>query len=418
MSRFLSLCYQRSASGRLARLQEWMKSERRLSQLEAHEMEQTLEILLASCVGKTEGVGRSTTETDSALTVLKSLTKLKEAETKNAERETLTARAQTCLALIPYTNPKHIQERYSQRFNTEKHTESSSSPQDERKKTDSKERYQMLLEATQKKDMFATFHLGVCYDIGLYVEEDKDKALQLYKKASDMGLPKAMVNLGVFLERQTPKQDHRKVLELFQRAADLGDDDAVTNTGICFARGYGTEQNTRKAIELFHRACDFGSFHATTRLGLCYLKGDGFHRDVTKGLKMIEKGAEMGDGLALFHLGACYFRGEGRTQDQQKGLVLLQKASDQGVPEALLFLGACYKQGHFFPRDEAKANRLYQQIGQDTTTGFWYLSMTGRTATRNRSDYFDFLLSKLLENEQGFTFCAWHPYRQLIHHSF
>lgn len=350
MSRFSSLCHQQNESGRLMRSQERIKEETRCSQLEGNEVDQTLEITLALCVGKAEGIGCSTTDAPSALASLKTMTEFQDAYSHHEETKAIIARAQTCLALVPHETDKHNPER-------DLLTRPSLSPQVENSKVVSKQRYQLLLGATEKGDMFAMFHLAICFDIGDGVKEDKDKALQLYKRASEMGHPKAMVNLGVFLERQGPGQDHKTALELFQRAADLGDDDAVTNLGICFAQGYGTEQNNRKAIELFWRARDMGNIHATTRLGLCYFKGDSLIRDIGRGLKLIEEGAEMGDGMALFCLGACYFRGEGTVQDQQKGLLLLQKASDQGVPGALLFLGTCYKQGHLFVSDETKSKR-------------------------------------------------------------
>ena len=408
MSRCLSLCHQHCASGRLVKTQEWLKEETRRSNPEKHEADLIRELQLASCVRKAEGLGCPLSDVDSALAALNNLTELKEV-VKEKETDAIIARAQTCLALMTIHSFQHSSERSTRGTETEQHQSS----QNERKTNSSEQRYQLLREASEMKDMFATFHLAVCFDVGCGVKKDKNTALQLYHQASAMGHPKAMVNLGVFLEGQGPKRDQKTAFELFQRAADLGDDDAVTNLGICFARGFGTDKNTRKAIELFRQAQDMGNYHAITRLGLRYLKGDGFHKDVARGLEMIGKGAEKGDGMALFHLGACYFRGDDVVQDQQKGLMLLQKASEQGTPEALLFLGTCLKQGHFFACDQTKADTLFQQIEENAITRFGLYSITGRATSKTRTGFFEYLLSKLVENEEEYTFCIWRP----THHS-
>ena len=79
----------------------------------------------------------------------------------------------------------------------------------------------------------AMFNLGVRYDEGNGVSQDKQKSIELYQKAADMGFTNAMVNLGVCYEKgDGVSQDKKKAIELLQRASDMGNTDAITQLNL------------------------------------------------------------------------------------------------------------------------------------------------------------------------------------------
>jgi len=55
------------------------------------------------------------------------------------------------------------------------------------------------------------------------------------------------------------EQNYLKAIELFRRAADLGEPNATFNLGMCYLRGLGVREPDRnKAFALFQRAKELG----------------------------------------------------------------------------------------------------------------------------------------------------------------
>ena len=85
----------------------------------------------------------------------------------------------------------------------------------------------------------AMFNLGVRYDEGNGVSQDKQKSIELYQKAADMGFTNAMVNLGVCYEKgDGVSQDKKKAVALYQKAAEMGHTNAMFNLALCHSKGY------------------------------------------------------------------------------------------------------------------------------------------------------------------------------------
>lgn len=80
----------------------------------------------------------------------------------------------------------------------------------------------------------ATFNLGICYELGLGVEQNLKMALDCYIAASSLGHPKAIYNVGVFHAHGLgglPK--NRKLAKQFLvTAAKLGQEDARKALGM------------------------------------------------------------------------------------------------------------------------------------------------------------------------------------------
>jgi len=60
-----------------------------------------------------------------------------------------------------------------------------------------KRHFDNILKASEKENPLALYSLGVYFDTGEYVEEDKEKAFVLFKSAADLGMPQAKHIYGV-----------------------------------------------------------------------------------------------------------------------------------------------------------------------------------------------------------------------------
>ena len=76
---------------------------------------------------------------------------------------------------------------------------------------------------TVPKDATASHLLGNCYLIGLGVKEDKECAMQFYKRASDLGDQEARVKLALcYVNGIGVKKDAQKGVQMLQECADNG----------------------------------------------------------------------------------------------------------------------------------------------------------------------------------------------------
>jgi uncharacterized protein len=119
--------------------------------------------------------------------------------------------------------------------------------------------------------------VGICYEEGLGVNIDEDKAILHYTKALDLGLRSAGCQLALLFER---KGDGDSAIQFATRAAGLGDAHAANFLGNWFEAGELVEHNERKATDWYEQASRLGSFFATNRLRTAYELGElGLRRD-------------------------------------------------------------------------------------------------------------------------------------------
>ena len=137
-------------------------------------------------------------------------------------------------------------------------------------------------------DAGALFNLGVKYQTGDGVAQDKAKAARLYRKAADLGNTAAMNSLGVLYERGDGiAQDHAEAARLYRKAADLGDALGMSNLATRYELGHGVAQDKAEAARLYRKAADLGIAHGMFHLGRLYDSGQGVERDRVKAAELI-----------------------------------------------------------------------------------------------------------------------------------
>ena len=84
----------------------------------------------------------------------------------------------------------------------------------------------------------------------------------------------AMATLGKrYFNGDGVEQDKKKAVELYKRAAELGNVRAMCNLGECYERGEGVPKNMSEAFRLYRQAADLGNAFAMSNLGVCYDRG-------------------------------------------------------------------------------------------------------------------------------------------------
>lgn len=225
--------------------------------------------------------------------------------------------------------------------------------------------FQMLRRTGELGDTHSVLNLGICFQNGDGVRQDKAKAIRFYKLASNMGNSDAMNNLGICYKRgDGVAQNKRKALQWYQKAANLFNADAMVNLAWLYYEGDGIPQDLTKAVQLYQQAADLGHKTATYNLACCYRQGDGVAQDMTKAAQWFKRGSDLGDYDALCGLANCYKNGDGVPQDVTKAIRMFHYASGFGNRLANYHLALCYQDGDGVPQNLAVANELFRRVKQ------------------------------------------------------
>ena len=211
----------------------------------------------------------------------------------------------------------------------------------------------------EQNDPFAQTALAACYKIGIGVEKDLNKAIELYMKASEQEYAPAQVFLGEYYQSGTfIEKDEDQATELFTKASEQGYAKGQNSLGYCYLKGIGIEKDLTRAVELFTLASEQGYAPAQSNLGFCYENGLGVEEEENKAFELFLKASEQGNAIAQDRLGVCFQDGFGVKRDEKKAFELFLMASEQGIIEAQHNLGLCYLDGTGIKRDIKKGLEL------------------------------------------------------------
>lgn len=132
-------------------------------------------------------------------------------------------------------------------------------------KKDYSQAVRLFRKAARKKDEFAFFNLGLCYDYGKGVRQSDAQACKYYAKAAEGGDVAAMCNLGATLANCEGSQKDAVIWT--RRAALRGDYKAQHNLGDWYASGEcGLRVNRRLAMKWLAKSAEQGNKAASKTL--------------------------------------------------------------------------------------------------------------------------------------------------------
>lgn len=120
---------------------------------------------------------------------------------------------------------------------------------------DNKEAVEWYRRGAELGSDLAMHDLGWMYDNGKGVEEDKDKAMEYYRKAYDRqgkAAGRAACNIGNLYEETY--REYEKALEWYRHGADLGSAMAMYSLGEMYKKGKGVESDREKAVTWYRKA--------------------------------------------------------------------------------------------------------------------------------------------------------------------
>jgi len=189
-----------------------------------------------------------------------------------------------------------------------------------------------LQEAAKDNHPQAIGILGVCYADGYGLEQNDDKAFELYNKAYEMG------NLDVRLDLANccakglgVPEDAEKAVSFYKELAEEGNQNAWIHLANHYRSGIGVAQNCDEAMKWYSKAGEHGDIDVQKELADFYRFGRVVKKDYEKMLYWTTKAAEQGDGDSMYQLALAYRNGEITKQDHAQAHKWFTKAAEAGL---------------------------------------------------------------------------------------
>jgi hypothetical protein len=123
-----------------------------------------------------------------------------------------------------------------------------------------KQALEFLNRAASINHIQAMIELGLCYYSGRWVTEDRQRAISLWQKASEMGNHEAKIRLAALAVRteKDPKMLRKAIAEL-EQAAQKGSVLAQVALGFCYETGTGVVKKIPEAVRWYRNSAQRGS---------------------------------------------------------------------------------------------------------------------------------------------------------------
>jgi len=190
-----------------------------------------------------------------------------------------------------------------------------------------------LLEALAEGDPEVAHDLADRLLDGPGLEHDEAAGLRWMRSAADRGHAAALTYLGVlYWYGKFVEENRERAIELYRRAMEFGDPYAVANVGFATLTGDGVQRNLERGLNLLRSAAERGNAHATLWLAARMLDGaDDLPRDEGEAVRLLEACiVEEEDGDVLFLLAELVRDGRGVHQDLERALDLFGLAEING----------------------------------------------------------------------------------------
>lgn len=169
-----------------------------------------------------------------------------------------------------------------------------------------KEAFYWYNKTVESGSMNSYFDLGLCYEYGIGVKKDLDKAIECYKKHTiyNYCYMNTYSCVGVSLFRKGQYYDAVKYL---MNAVDREESFAMCVMALCYENGFGVEKDTSKSIYLWKKVLSFDDINNAD---------DGSFVAMDS----------MSPAFASYHLARCYENGIGVRGNLKKAISLYQRA--------------------------------------------------------------------------------------------
>lgn len=222
--------------------------------------------------------------------------------------------------------------------------------------------FNIFKSAAEQENSEALYYFGLCYENGIAVSADHNKALEYFGKSAQMGYAAAQAVAGYcYLVGDSVDIDYSSAYQYFKAAADQDNAYSYGKLGDMYYYGLGVEENNNTAMDMYKAGANLGDTHSMCQLAYMYGYGIGASEDNNLMYKYYKQAADLGDASGQFGLGQCYMYGYGVAKSEEIGFAWIEKAADQGNAMSLYSLAVCYRDGTGTTKNNTKYIELLEQ---------------------------------------------------------
>ena len=207
-------------------------------------------------------------------------------------------------------------------------------------------------------DATAQHRLGVMLRDGISMGADTEEAKSWLRKASEQGLPEAMVDLGDILADEGLREE---ALGLYERASKDG---SIAGAVRLIGRTDEEAQLMERMLARLRELAGDGNVRAAKLLGDTLSNGTGCKPDKKAAAGLYEFCAERGNANACFPLGIIHRDGLGIPKDPAGAVKWLELAVERGNTKAAMELANMYRRGIGVKRNMAACIRWYEEAAR------------------------------------------------------
>lgn len=215
-------------------------------------------------------------------------------------------------------------------------------------------------EASNKGYGKATSMIAEMYDSKVYGKENVKESFKWYRKAALQGDAEGMYYTGMmYLTGRYVGKDTKNGLKWINKVAETTEKDADVWIGSIYQYPEFGVFDTKKAIEYYNKAIKKGNPKGYGYLGEMYLFGEGAKKDVTKAKEYFLKGAKLGDIISMTNLYNEYKSGTFGKVDNEEAYKWCKKGVELKQPWALIEYGKLYATGEKVPLNKELARKYF-----------------------------------------------------------
>lgn len=180
-------------------------------------------------------------------------------------------------------------------------------------------------------NIFSNMLMASCYQKGIGVTKDPEKALPYLTTAANKNCVTAQRDLGLALLNGDKAKE---AFGWFKKGADNGNLTSIFYCGKMMLEGIGTKQDKKDGANYLLKAAESGFPQAMYYVGNCYMNGDGLTKNAEQAVKWYKLAAGKGAHLAEWDLAQCYREGNGTPVNYEQALFWYAEACEKGHKNA------------------------------------------------------------------------------------
>ena len=203
---------------------------------------------------------------------------------------------------------------------------------------DNKKAVEWYEKAVANEIPMAMLRMGDYYLYDYDSLNESEKAFAYFKKAAEYEWYNE--GLGICYEMGIGVEDNEaEAFKYYTLAADNGNVTSMYHTGLCYYNGVGVKQNYAEAYRWFTDAAGNENIGAAYYLGKMQMYGEGCTPDPEAAVQWLLKAAEKNNDKAQFELGNAYLTGNGVEENDDIAMEWFEKAAENGNEKALKITG-------------------------------------------------------------------------------